>query len=171
MHVHGFGLSGRYLLPTAALLVNELHTPVPDLPGFGRSGNPPQLLDVSHLAHAAARLLDDRGWSRRPWSATRSAARRFASVPTPTPIGSTGRSWSRRLVARRTRQLPRAVKQLAHEGIREPVKILTVAAPDYLRFGVPSMMRRFRAPTQFPALDRLLAMPIPTLAVLGSRDG
>ena len=37
-HVHGFGLSGRYLLPTAELLADEFHTLVPDLPGFGRSG-------------------------------------------------------------------------------------------------------------------------------------
>ena len=38
MHLHGFGLSGRYLLPTAERLRDEFHTLVPDLPGFGRSG-------------------------------------------------------------------------------------------------------------------------------------
>jgi pimeloyl-ACP methyl ester carboxylesterase len=37
MHLHGFGLSGRYLLPTAELLQDEFHTYVPDLPGYGRS--------------------------------------------------------------------------------------------------------------------------------------
>ena len=34
MHLHGFGLSGRYLLPTAEQLRHEYHTLVPDLPGF-----------------------------------------------------------------------------------------------------------------------------------------
>ena len=53
MHMHGFGLSGRYLLPTAELLRDEFHTLVPDLPGFGRSGNATKPLDVSDLAHAA----------------------------------------------------------------------------------------------------------------------
>jgi pimeloyl-ACP methyl ester carboxylesterase len=33
MHLHGFGLSGRYLLPTAELLAGEFRTLVPDLPG------------------------------------------------------------------------------------------------------------------------------------------
>ena len=42
MHLHGFGLSGRYLLPTAERLAGEFHTLVPDLPGFGRSGNAPR---------------------------------------------------------------------------------------------------------------------------------
>ena len=58
MHVHGFGLSGRYLLPTAERLGDEFHTLVPDLPGFGRSGKAPNALDVPDLAHAAARFLD-----------------------------------------------------------------------------------------------------------------
>jgi hypothetical protein len=61
MHVHGFGLSGRYLLPTAELLADEFHTLVPDLPGFGRSGKGQASLDIPDLAHAAARFLDDRG--------------------------------------------------------------------------------------------------------------
>jgi pimeloyl-ACP methyl ester carboxylesterase len=64
MHVHGFGLSGRYLLPTAERLQDDFHTLVPDLPGFGRSGKAPNGLDVPDLAHAAARFLDDRGIGR-----------------------------------------------------------------------------------------------------------
>nr|BFF11592.1 hypothetical protein GCM10025699_28950 [Microbacterium flavescens] len=60
-HVHGFGLSGRYLLPTAERLADEFHTFVPDLPGFGRSGKRRDMLDIPDLAHAAADFLDDRG--------------------------------------------------------------------------------------------------------------
>src|SRR5918994_1458240 len=60
MHLHGFGLSGRYLLPTAERLADEFHTLVPDLPGFGRSAKAADLRDVPDLAHAAARFLDDR---------------------------------------------------------------------------------------------------------------
>ena len=60
LHLHGFGLSGRYLLPIAERLADEFHTLVPDLPGFGRSGRPVDPLDVPDLAHAAARFLDDR---------------------------------------------------------------------------------------------------------------
>ena len=60
MHLHGFGLSGRYLLPTAERLHTDFHTLVPDLPGFGRSGRPSEPLDVPEMAHAAAAFLDDR---------------------------------------------------------------------------------------------------------------
>ena len=61
LHLHGFGMSGAYLVPTAERLAEQYHTLVPDLPGFGRSGNSDQPLDVTDLAHAAATFLEDRG--------------------------------------------------------------------------------------------------------------
>jgi len=45
-----------------------------------------------------------------------------------------------------------------------------VMVPDYVRFGPVNTLRLFREMTQFPALERLLEVPVPTLAVLGSRD-
>ena len=48
--------------------------------------------------------------------------------------------------------------------------MMPVAVPDYLRFGVSSTVRMFRALTQYPSLDRMLALRVPTLAVLGNRD-
>ena len=66
--------------------------------------------------------------------------------------------------------LRRAVGQLARDGGREPARMVRVATPDYLRFGVPSTMKMFRALTQYPSLARLLDLHIPTLVVLGDRD-
>jgi pimeloyl-ACP methyl ester carboxylesterase len=62
------------------------------------------------------------------------------------------------------------MRQLATDGAREPRRMITVAAPDYLRFGVPSTLRLFTALTQYPSLDRLLELRIPTLVVIGDRD-
>ena len=61
-HVHGFGLSGRYL--TADRRAVEPASSIPSsriFPGFGRSGRSIDPLDVPDIAHAAARFLDDRG--------------------------------------------------------------------------------------------------------------
>jgi pimeloyl-ACP methyl ester carboxylesterase len=170
MHVHGFGLSGRYLLPTAELLAQEFHTFVPDLPGFGRSGGANYRLDVPDLAHAAAAFLDDRN--------IQSATLVGNSMGCPV-ICEFAHLYPERLDRAilvspagglQNRPLPRAVGQLARDGIREPTRLLTVAVPDYIRFGVGSTWQLFRALTQYPALERLLALRIPTLAVLGVRD-
>lgn len=45
-----------------------------------------------------------------------------------------------------------------------------VAVPDYMGFGLVGSLRLFIAMTRFPALDALLNMSVPTLAVLGARD-
>ena len=170
MHVHGFGLSGRYLLPTAELLRNDFHTLVPDLPGCGRSGRPARPLDIPGLAHAAAAFLDDRGVK----SATLVGNSLGCAVISEFAHAYPDRLDRAILVSPagglQNQPLPRAVRQLAHDGIREPARMLRVAAPDYFRFGIPSTLRLFQALTRFPTLERLLAVPIPTLAVLGSRD-
>ena len=66
--------------------------------------------------------------------------------------------------------LARAVGQLGLDGGREPVKLVGVATPDYLRFGIPSTFKLFKALTQYPTLQRLLELKLPTLVVLGERD-
>ena len=170
MHVHGFGLSGRYLLPTAELLRDQFHTLVPDLPGFGRSGRSPQPLDVPDLAHAAARFLDDRGVETATLVGNSMGCpvicefayhypERIDRAILVSPAGGL-----------HNQPLQRAMQQLARDGLREPPALARVATPDYLRFGVPSTVRMFRALTRYPSLDRLLALRIPTLVVMGSRD-
>ena len=169
-HLHGFGLSGRYLLPTAELLADEFHTLVPDLPGFGRSGKAHASLDIPDLAHAAARFLDDRG------IATTSLVGNSMGCPV---IVEFAHLYPERLERAilvspaggiHNQPLRRAMGQLAKDGGREPRKMIGVATPDYLRFGVPSTFKMFRALTQYPSLQRLLELKVPTLVVIGTRD-
>ena len=169
-HLHGFGLSGRYLLPTAERLSREFHTFVPDLPGFGRSGRSVDPLDVPDLAHAAVRFLDDRGVEKVTLVGNSmgcpvicefafSYPERLERAVLVSPAGGL-----------HNRPLHKAVRQLARDGVLEPTRLMPVAVPDYLRFGVPSTFKMFRALTQYPSLERLLGLKVPTLVVIGDRD-
>jgi pimeloyl-ACP methyl ester carboxylesterase len=170
MHLHGFGLSGRYLVPTAERLAGEFHTLVPDLPGFGRSGRALTPLDVPDMADAAADFLDDRKVEVATLVGNsmgcpvicefaRHHPDRIDRAILVSPAGGL-----------HNQPLQRAMVQLARDGVREPTRLMPVAVPDYLRFGVPSTLRLFRALTQFPALERLLELEVPTLVVVGDRD-
>jgi pimeloyl-ACP methyl ester carboxylesterase len=169
-HLHGFGLSGRYLLPTAELLADEFHTYVPDLPGFGRSGKKGAALDIPDLAHAAIRFLDDRGVAKT------SVVGNSMGCPVIVELAHRYPERVDRAVlvspagGIHNQPFRRAVGQLAKDGGREPRKMITVATPDYLRFGVPSTVKMFRSLTQYPSLQRLLELKIPTLVVMGTRD-
>ena len=169
MHLHGFGLSGQYLVPTADQLADTFHTFVPDLPGFGRSGKATNL-DVPDLAHAAARFLDDRGVE----SVTLVGNSMGCPVISEFAYRYPERLHRAVLVSPaggiHNQPLHRAVRQLARDGVREPVRMISVAVPDYLRFGLPSTFKMFQTLTRYPSLERLLDMRIPTLIVLGDRD-
>jgi pimeloyl-ACP methyl ester carboxylesterase len=170
MHLHGFGLSGRYLLPTAERLADDFHTLVPDLPGFGRSGKPLRPLDIPDLAHAAARFLDD----RQVTSATLVGNSMGCPVICEFAHHHPDRIDRAVLVSPagglHNQPFHRAARQIAHDGVREPTRLMPVAVPDYVRFGIPSTLQLFRALTQYPSLARLLELKIPTLVVLGDRD-
>jgi pimeloyl-ACP methyl ester carboxylesterase len=169
-HIHGFGLSGRYLLPTAERLADEFHTYGPDLPGFGRSGKRKDMLDIPDLAHAALDFFDDRGVEKATLVGNSMGcpvivefAHRYPErIDRAVLVSPAGGLYNQ--------PLRRAIRQLSADAPREPVKMARVAVPDYVRFGVPSTRRLFRSLTQYPTLQRLLEMRLPTLVVLGQRD-
>src|SRR4051812_27225985 len=61
--VHGLGVSGRYMLPTALRLAEHYSTFVPDLPGFGRSAKPSHILNIVELADNLAAWMRINGLS------------------------------------------------------------------------------------------------------------
>ena len=170
VHLHGFGISGSYLMPTARLLTDRATNVVPDLPGYGRSQKPHRPLSIPRLADAVVTVLDSLEIER--------AVLVGNSMGCPTSLELADRHTDRveRVVlvapsgGLNNRPLHRAVRQLAVDGVRESPRMATVAVPDYLRFGPINTLRLFHEMTQFPSIDRLLELPVPALAVIGSRD-
>lgn len=62
--VHGLGLSGCYMIPTAKLLSRRYRVYAPDLPGFGDSSKPRRILGVPQLADSLAQWLQAAGLPR-----------------------------------------------------------------------------------------------------------
>jgi pimeloyl-ACP methyl ester carboxylesterase len=170
VHVHGFGISGGYLMPTAQRLASRGVNVVPDLPGYGRSDRREQVLGIPALADALVDVLDALGLERVvlvgnsmgcPISleVAHAAPERVHRLVLVSPAGGI-----------HNRPLSRALLQLAVDGVRESPRMARVAVPDYLHFGPVNALRLFSELTRFPSLERLLATPVPSLAVLGSRD-
>ena len=170
VHVHGFAISGAYLMPTARGLARRWVNVVPDLPGYGRSQRRDRVLDIPALAEALVAVLDALGIDKAvlvgnsmgcPISleVAHAAPERVHRIVLVSPAGGV-----------QNQPLLRALGQLAKDGIRESPRMLPVAVPDYVRFGPLNGLRLFRAMTLYPSLERLLRTPVPTLAVLGGRD-
>jgi pimeloyl-ACP methyl ester carboxylesterase len=170
VHVHGFAISGTYLLPTARLLTDEFRVYVPDLPGFGRSPKPATTLGIVELATVLRGFMDAVGIERATVVGNSLGCAITAELAEQDPtlveravmVGLAG--------GRHNRPLVRAVAQMARDGVVEPPRLLTVAAPDYLRFGVGRAIRLFSEMTRYPAYERFMTMPVPVMVVIGSRD-
>ncbi len=168
--VHGVGVSGRYLLPTAARLAPFVRVHVPDLPGFGESARPPVALDVPAHADVLAAWLRDVGLER------------------PTLLGnSMGCQVVVHLAARHPDLPGRAVLvgpttdpdaasvrrqawRLLRDGAREPVALDLLQIADYLRAGVRRSLRTARHAVRDPVAAVAREVHVPTLVVRGAED-
>jgi pimeloyl-ACP methyl ester carboxylesterase len=64
----------------------------------------------------------------------------------------------------------RALRQMAHDGLREPPGMVRLATHDYLRFGLRQSLSLFAAMVRYPTLERLPGLVVPTLVIAGRRD-
>jgi pimeloyl-ACP methyl ester carboxylesterase len=170
VHVHGFAISGAYLIPTARALAPRRTNVVPDLPGYGRSERPDRVLDIPALAETLIAVLDALDIEKAALvgnsmgcavslEVAHAAPHRVDRLALVSPAGGA-----------QNQPLVRALAQLARDGLRENPRMLPVAVPDYARFGPLNGLRLFHELTHYPSLERLLHTPVPTLVVLGGRD-
>lgn len=170
VHVHGFGISGTYLEPTAALVARHHRSYVPDLPGMGRSMRPGQPLDLPGLARALISYCDAVDVERATFvgnslgcpiilEVARAFPDRIANAVLVSPAGGPN-----------NQPLGRALGQMARDAFREPISMLPIAVRDYLRFGVLQSWKLFGAMTRYPTLESVRHLVVPTLVVAGDRD-
>jgi pimeloyl-ACP methyl ester carboxylesterase len=170
VHVHGFGISGSYMMPTARLLTGHSVNIVPDLPGYGRSQRRDHTLDIPELAEALVAVLDALSLEKAVLvgnsmgcpillEVAHAAPERVERLVLVSPAGGV-----------HNQPMGKAIVQLARDATRESPRMARTAVPDYVRFGPINALRLFHQLTRYPSLERLLHTPVPSLAVLGSRD-
>ena len=170
VHVHGFGISGTYLEPTAALLAPHYRTFVPDLPGMGRSIRPEPGLDLPGLAKALMAYCHAVGVERPILVGNSLGCPIIVEVATTFPDQIERAVLVSPAGGPNNQPLARALGQMALDGLREPLSMLPIATRDYLRFGVLRSLSLFKAMTRYPTLERLPHLVVPTLVIAGLRD-
>ena len=170
VHVHGFGISGTYLEPTAALLAPHYRTFVPDLPGMGRSIRPEGGLDLPGLAKALMSYCDAVGVERPILIGNSLGCPIILEVATAFPDRIKRAVMVSPAGGPNNQPLGRAIAQMAMDGLREPPSMVPIASRDYLRFGVIRSLSLFRAMTRYPTLERLPHLAVSTLVIAGLRD-
>ncbi len=170
LHLHGFAISGTYLAPTASRLASRYGVLVPDLPGFGRSIEPPRPYDIDQLGDAVARFMDLQGIERAVLLGNSLGCpitgaildRHPARVEAAVLVSPAGGPYNLPLV--------RGIAQLLLDGMREPLAMAPIAIGDYLRYGVRPSLHLMRSMLHYPLAHRVAEGTLPVLVVIGDRD-
>jgi pimeloyl-ACP methyl ester carboxylesterase len=170
VHLHGFGVSGTYLEPTAVQLTERARHFIPDLPGTGRSGRPASPLDIPGSVRALIEYCDAVGLERATFVGNSLGCVTLVELAVAHPDRVDGIVLVSPAGGPNNQPLPKALGQMTIDGVREPFEMTRVATRDYLRFGVLQSLSLFRAMAKYPTLDRLELLDLPTLVILGRRD-
>lgn len=168
--VHGFAVSGRYMLPLGHSLAGHYAVFTPELPGFGRSQKPSKPLGIGGLADALADCLDALGLERPAFVANSMGCQVVTELAVSLPervgpmvlIGPT--------VDPEQRVAPRQLRRALGESVREPLPLLSLAARDGLRMGLGALLSTARSVLADRIEERLPLIEQRTLVVCGERD-
>jgi 2-hydroxy-6-oxonona-2,4-dienedioate hydrolase len=168
--VHGYGVSGRYLIPLATVVAARWAAYVPDLPGRPRRGRRSAATGIGELADSLGDWLDVVGLSSPVVVAnsmgcqvvTELAVRRPRCVGALVLIGPTVEPDRR--AARH--QFIRALR----DSTQEPAGLLTLALRDTARRGVTGLHATARSALADRIEERLPYIRQPTVVVHGGND-
>jgi pimeloyl-ACP methyl ester carboxylesterase len=168
--VHGFGVSGRYMLPLARSLAAGFSVFTPELPGYGRSQKPRVPLAIGGLADALAGCLDALELERPAFVANSMGCQVVTELALRVPeragplvlIGPTIDP-SQRLARR---QLLRGLSDSA----REPLGLLALTARDSTAIGIRALLATVRSALADRIEERLPLIEQPTLVLRGGED-
>ncbi len=170
VHVHGFAISGTYLMPTAELLTDSFRVYIPDLPGFGRSPKPPKQMSVEALGTALNHFMDAVGLESAVLVGNSLGCAIICELIDEAPAKVSKAVLVALAGGQHNQPLVKGLGQMARDGLHEPLRLLPVVTPDYLRFGFIRAWKLFGWMTRFPAYERFTAMKLPVLVVIGSED-
>ena len=169
--VHGYGVSGAYMLPLARSLAPSFSVFAPDLPGYGRSQQPRNALGIADLAAALAGWLDATGLQRPAFVANSMGCQ----IVTELALHLPGRVGPMVLVGPTVDPERRAARHQLLGGLRdaarEPRSLLGLAIRDDAVVGIGALLATARSALADRIERRLPLIEQPAIVVRGEIDG
>ncbi len=168
--VHGLGMSGRYMMPTAERLIHSANVYVPDLPGFGQSDKPPRALTIAELADYLAWWMDAMSIGRAMFVGNSFGTQIIVELAMRLPARVEKAVLIAPTVDARARVVSRQLARLLLDATREPLALTPIAISDYFRAGLRRGARTLRYAIADHIEEKLPHIHAPVLIVRGGRD-
>jgi pimeloyl-ACP methyl ester carboxylesterase len=170
--VHGFAVSGQYMIPLAERLARSFRVLVPDLPGHGNSPDPTpdHVPDVLETAEALARWMNVAGVDRATFVGNSFGCQVIAALAEGWPERVERIVFVGPTLDAGARSFPRQFWRLLLDVLRERPPLVTMQAIDYGRTGPVRTLRTARHMFSDRIEDRLPQIGVPSLVMRGARD-
>lgn len=169
--VHGLGVSSHYMVPTACKLAPYCSVYAPDLPGFGKSDDPPDVLDVPGMADAVNAWMEATGLESAAFIGNSMGCQVIIDLAVRYPrrvqrAVLTGPTFDRAARASVWSLLRRVIS----DGHWEPRSLSPIIIYDYVSAGPVRIVRTLRYGLLDPIEEKLPCVNVPTLLVRGEHD-
>lgn len=168
--VHGLGVSGRYMLPTAIVVASSHDVYVPDLPGFGLSDPPSRALNVSELADARLGWMNAQSIARPILLANSLGCQISVDLAARLPARISALMLTGPTIDPSARAALPQILRLGLDAFFEPPAMLIIAVGDYLRVGPIRMFQTLKFALEDDIAAKLPRVQVPALIVRGSHD-
>ena len=168
--VHGLLVSSRYMLPTAVRLATYCRVHIPDLPGYGKSGKPREVLDVPQLADALGAYVEAAGLDRIVLLGNSFGCQIAVDYAARYPQRVQGIVLAGPTVEPSQRTLAKVVPYWLVNLRGEPFSLWLVCFRDFLDMGPRRLLGTFQHMLADRIEDKLPHVQAPTLVVRGEHD-
>jgi 2-hydroxy-6-oxonona-2,4-dienedioate hydrolase len=168
--VHGEGMSSRYMVPTALQLAPYYHVYMPDLPGFGKSGNPRHILNMAGLADVLAEWMQAMSIESAVLVGNSMGCQIIVELALRHPELISHTILQGPTVDPKAPSIIAQFLRLLRDLPREPLRFLFIAFEDYLKCGIVRSIRIFEYAIDQHIEEKLPYVDIPVLVVRGYHD-
>ncbi|MDP9485106.1 MAG: alpha/beta hydrolase [Actinomycetota bacterium] len=168
--VHGIGVASRFMVPIAERLAPHHPVYAPDLPGFGSSGKPSHVLNLTELSDALVNWTRAIGLESAAFLGNSFGCQIVADLAVRYPELVERAVLQGPTTDPRARQAWRQMARLLRNSRREPLSHGLISAREYPRCGFRRLAKTFRYALEDHIEEKLPHVRVPALVVRGSKD-
>jgi 2-hydroxy-6-oxonona-2,4-dienedioate hydrolase len=168
--VHGLVISSLYMVPTARRLAPFHPVYAPDLPGFGLSDKPREVLDIPGLADALLAWMDAEGVERPVLVGNSLGCQVIVDLAARHPECLCCAVLAGPTMDPHARNAPAQITRWLYDWTLERPSLALAHVRDYYQAGLRRALHTFRHALRDPVEEKLPRVQAPTLVVRGARD-